>query len=187
MIVVGIDPHSRLHAAAAVDEQGRLLDGIEVGASPAELARLQAWIESLPQPRLVAIENARGYGLAVVRLLLAQGEDLVDVPATLTSQGRRNSGQRGKTDRGDALVVARIGLREQDRLPRLDATLLDDELKLLADTRNQLIVEAGRWRNRAHALLRVASPGYQSKTGALASAGSVRAALGSGVRGARQG
>ena len=54
--------------------------------------------------------------------------------------------------------------------------MLDDELKLLADTRDQLIVEAGRWRNRAHALLRVASPGYQSKTGALASAGSVRRA-----------
>jgi len=176
VIVVGIDPHSRLHAAAAVDEQGRLLEGIQVGSGPGELARLQAWIERLPRPRLVAIENARGYGLAIVRLLLAQGEELVDVPATLTSNGRRGSGQRGKTDQGDALVVARIGLRDQDRLPRLDATLLDDELKLLADTRDQLIVEAGRWRNRAHALLRVSSPGYQSKTGALASAGSVRRA-----------
>jgi transposase len=176
VIVVGIDPHSRAHAAAAVDEQGRLVGAIEVGASPRELARLQAWIERLPQPRLIAIENARGYGLALVRLLLAQGEEIVDVPATLTSGGRRSSGQRGKTDQGDALAVARIGLRDQERLPRLDATVLDDELKLLADTRDQLIVEAGRWRNRAHALLRVASPGYQSKTGALASAGSVRRA-----------
>jgi len=176
VIVVGIDPHSRAHAAAAVDEQGGLVGAIEVGASPRELARLQAWIERLPQPRLIAIENARGYGLALVRLLLAQGEQLVDVPATLTSGGRRSSGQRGKTDQGDALAVARIGLRDQERLPPLEATVLDDELKLLADTRDQLIVEAGRWRNRAHALLRVASPGYQSKTGALASAGSVRRA-----------
>ena len=58
------------------------------------------------------------------------------MPATVTSDGRRGSGQRGKTDQGDALVVARIGLRDQDRLLRLDATLLDDELKLLADTRD---------------------------------------------------
>jgi transposase len=87
VIVVGIDPHSRLHAATAVDEQGRLLEGIEVGSGPGELARLLAWIERLPRPRLVAIENARGYGLALVRLLLAQGEELVDVPATLTSDG----------------------------------------------------------------------------------------------------
>jgi transposase len=176
VIIVGIDPHSRSHAAAAVDEQGRLLEAIEVGSGPRGLKHLQAWIESMPRPRLVAIENARGYGLALVRVLLAQGEELVDVPATLTCDVRRRSGERGKTDQGDALVVARIGLRDHDRLVRLDTALLDDELKLLADARDQLIVEAGRWRNRAHALLRVAAPGYQAKTGALASAGSVRRA-----------
>jgi transposase len=176
VIIVGIDAHSRSHAAAAIDEHGRLLDGLEVGAGPRGLAKLSAWIAALPKPRLVAIENARGYGLAIVQLLLAQGEELVDVPATLTCDGRRSSGQRGKHDQGDALVVARIGLRDEQRLPRLDATVLDDELKLLADARDQLIVEAGRWRNRAHALLRVAAPGYQAKTGPLASAGCVRRA-----------
>ncbi|MGH7477898.1 MAG: IS110 family transposase [Longimicrobiales bacterium] len=176
MIIVGIDAHSRSHAAAAIDEHGRPLEGIEVSAGARGLAQLSAWIGALPQPRLIAIENARGYGLAVVRLLLAQREELVDVPATLTCDGRRGSGQRGKHDRGDALVIARIGLRDQARLPRLDQSVLDDELKLLADARDQLIVEAGRWRNRAHALLRVAAPGYQAKTGALASPGSVRRA-----------
>lgn len=154
MIIVGIDAHSRSHAAAAIDGHGRLLEGIEVGAGVRGLARLSAWIDALPQLRLVAIENARGYGLAIVRLLLARGEELVDVPATLTCDGRRSSGLRGKHDQGDALVVARIGLRDQEQLPRLDATVLDDELMLLADARDQLIVEAGRWRNRAHALLR---------------------------------
>jgi hypothetical protein len=73
-------------------------------------------------------------------------------------------------------VGAWIALRDQERLPRIDTSLFDDELKLLADAREQLIVEAGRWRNRAHALLRVAAPGYQARTGALASAGAVRRA-----------
>src|SRR5205809_305014 len=72
MIIVGIDPHSRSHAAAAIDEQGRLIEGIEVDAGPVGLAQLGAWIEVFPQPRLVAIENARGYALAIVRSLLAQ-------------------------------------------------------------------------------------------------------------------
>lgn len=176
MIIVGIDAHSRSHAAAASDEQGRLIEGIDIDAGVRGLEQLCAWLESLPQPRLVAIENARGYGLAIVRRLLAQGEELVDVPASLTCDGRRGSGQRGKHDQGDALVIARIGLRDRERLPRLDASVLDDELKLLVDARDQLIVEAGRWRNRVHALLRVAAPGYQAKTGALASAGNVRRA-----------
>ena len=178
MVIIGIDAHSRSHAAAAVDEHGRLIDGVEVTAGDSGLERLAAWIAALPAPRLVAVENARGYALALVRRLLVQGEELVDVPATLTCDGRRHSGQRGKHDRGDALVVARIALRDEQRLPRVDATVLDDELKLLADAREQLIVEAGRWRNRAHALLRVAAPGYQTTTGALASAGAVRRARG---------
>ena len=186
MIIVGIDAHSRSHTAAAIDEQGRLLQAIEVAAGAGGLAQLSDWIGAFPQPRLVAIENARGYGLALVRLLLARGEELVDVPATLTSDGRRSSGQRGKHDQGDALVVARIGLRDQEQLARLDATELDGELKLLVDARDQLIVEAGRWRNRAHALLRVAAPGYQSKTGALASAGSVHRARAVAKRSALQ-
>ncbi len=176
MVIVGIDPHSRSHAAAAIDEHGRLLNSLEVAAGEGGLEQLTGWIDALPAPRLVAVENARGYGLALVRRLLARGEELVDVPATLTCDGRRRSGQRGKHDRGDALIVARIALRDQQHLPRLDATVLDDELKLLADAREQLIVEAGRWRNRAHALLRVAAPGYQSTTGALASPGAVRRA-----------
>jgi transposase len=154
MMIVGIDPHSRTHAAAAVDEQGRLLEGVEVAAGVKGLERLCAWIDRLPQPRLVAIENARGYGLALARRLIEQGEELVDVPAVLTCAGRRSSGQRGKHDQADALVIARVALRDQARLPRLNASVLDDELKLLADTRDHLIVEANRWRNRAHALLR---------------------------------
>jgi transposase len=176
MIIVGIDAHSRAHAAVAVDEQGRLLDSLEVAAGPAGLERLCDWLEGFERPRLVAIENARGYGLALVRRLLGRGEALVDVPAVLTCDGRRRSGQRGKHDQGDALVIARVALRDRERLPRLDASALDDELKLLTDAREQLIVEAGRWRNRAHALLRVAAPGYQTRTGALASAGAVRRA-----------
>src|SRR5262245_5764060 len=173
MIIVGIDAHSRSHTAAAVDEQGRLLDTLEVTAGPAGLEQLCGWLARFEGPRLVAIENARGYGLALVRRLLVAGEELVDVPAVLTCDGRRSSGARGKHDEGDALVVARIALCDRERLPRLDPNVLDDGLKLLADAREQLIVEAGRWRNRAHAHLRVASPGYQARTGALASAAAV--------------
>src|SRR5436190_12870064 len=176
MIIVGIDAHSRSHTAAAIDEQGRLLDTLEVTAGPTGLEQLSEWLARWEQPRLVAIENARGYGLALARRLLIGGEELLDVPAALTAEGRRGSGQRGKHDEGDALVIARVALRDQARLPRLDAGVLDDELKLLTDARDQLIIESGRWRNRAHALLRVAAPGYQARTGALASAGAVRRA-----------
>jgi hypothetical protein len=55
MIIVGIDPCSRSHTAATIDEQGRLLDGLEVGAGPGGLEKLCGWIAALPEPRLVAM------------------------------------------------------------------------------------------------------------------------------------
>ena len=65
MVIIGIDPHSTMHVAAAVDEHGQLLGSIQVGASLQELQRLLDWVGSFQGPRLVAVEGARGYGLAL--------------------------------------------------------------------------------------------------------------------------
>ena len=40
MVIIGIDPHSTTHVAAAVDEHGQLLGSIQVGASPSSC---RAW------------------------------------------------------------------------------------------------------------------------------------------------
>jgi transposase len=98
----------------------------------------------------------------------AAGETVVDIPAYLIATGRRSGRHRGKDDQGDALVIARVALREAD-LPRLQAAHLDGDLKLLVDARDQLVAESTRVRNRLHALLLVLAPGYRSQTGALIS------------------
>jgi hypothetical protein len=79
MVIVGIDPHGGKHVAAAVDEHGRVLDRIQVGPGADELARLAGWVGAFTSPRLVAVEGARGYGLALTRVLLTTGERVVDV------------------------------------------------------------------------------------------------------------
>ena len=56
--VIGIDPHSRVHVAAAVDEHGRCIDTCEVGASIEQLARLLDWIGRFDVTK-VAVEGAR--------------------------------------------------------------------------------------------------------------------------------
>ena len=172
MIVVGIDPHSRAHAAAAVDGQGGCggdRDWRE-SASSHDCRRGSSACRSrggrdreCTRLRAPALAPALGAGRGARRR------------ARDADQRRTSRKRPAWQDRPRRRARGRQDRRDQDRLPRPDATVLDDELKLLADTRDQLIVEAGRWRNRAHALLRVA-PGYQSKTGALASAGSVRRA-----------
>lgn len=45
-------------------------------------------------------------------------------------------------------MITRVALRDWERSPRPNTNVVDDEAKLLADARYQLIVEAGRWRVR---------------------------------------
>src|SRR6266704_2148166 len=79
VITIGIDPHSRTHSAAALDDQGRILAELTVGSNARELDRLARWIQGMGPRRVVAIEGARGFGLALSRRLLVAGETVVDV------------------------------------------------------------------------------------------------------------
>lgn len=175
MVIVGIDAHTRRHAAAAIDEHGRVLGVIEVGAGVEELDRLIAWITVFDTSRLVAVEGAKGFGLALTRKLLDAGERVVDIATHLTADGRRSNRRRGKDDEIDAITIARVAMREAD-LPQLTADQLDADLKLLVDARDQLVAEATRVRNRLHALLLVLAPGYRDDTGALSSKASLATA-----------
>lgn len=147
MITIGIDPHSRSHSAAALDAHGRVLAEITVRSDAGELDRLARWIAGMGPERVVAIEGARGFGLALSRRLLASGETVIDVAPALTASERRSSRRPGKDDRGDAVAVARVALREKG-LPRASAEVTDSDLKLLVDARDHLVAEATRTRNR---------------------------------------
>lgn len=123
----------------------------------------------------MAIEGAKGYGLPLAQRLLSAGEHVVDIATHLTAQGRRSSRRKGKDDDIDAVVIARVALREAD-LPRLRPENLDADLKLLVDARDQLVAESTRTRNRLHALLVVLAPGYRDDTGALSTKAGLAAA-----------
>ena len=92
-------------------------------------------MQSLRAPRQVAIEGAKGYGRILSQQLLAAGEVVVDVATGLTAEGRRRSRQPGKDDEGDAVVIARVALRESDR-PRMNAAHPDAYLQLLVGARD---------------------------------------------------
>jgi transposase len=163
--VIGIDPHSRVHVAAAVDEHGRCVSRCEVGASPEQLTRLLDWIDGLDAVK-IAVEGSKGYGLPLARLLVDAGHLVVDVSSNLTANERKRSRRPGKDDEGDAVAIARVALREPD-LQTMNEAHLNADLKLLVDARDQLVQEEARVRNRLHALLLVMSPGYQAITGPL--------------------
>jgi hypothetical protein len=53
-LLVGIDAHLRTHTTAALDDQGREIATLRVGADEAAIARLVGWIDGLQNVRLVA-------------------------------------------------------------------------------------------------------------------------------------
>jgi transposase len=107
-VMIGIDPHKRSHTAVALDEHDAVLDELRLDADVRQIARLLGWAAGWPQ-RVWAIENANGLGWLLSRQLLEAGEQVPDVPASLSAQVRKLSGSGRKTDAHDARSTAIAG------------------------------------------------------------------------------
>ena len=163
MIVVGLDVHKHSLTAVVVDELGRTL-AEHVG--PVE-EQLIAWARSLDEQRLWAVEDCRHVTRGLEQMLLTAGERLVRVPPRLTAPQRRRGRARGKSDRIDALAVARAALQE----PGLDGPRAGEqtlrELKLLVDHRDDLVAERRRCQQRLRWHLHELDPALHVPLGAL--------------------
>ena len=98
--------------------------------------------------------GARGLGQLLAQQLVAAGEHVVDVPATLSARVRTlETGHGRKTDHIDARAVALVAAQRPD-LPRVTADDHCRVLRLLADRRDELTSERRRTINRLHRHLR---------------------------------
>ena len=163
MIVIGVDVHKHSLTAVAVDELGR-----ERGAWSGPVGvGLLVWARSVDGERLWAVEDCRHVTRGLEQSLVGQGERLVRVPPRLTAPQRRRGRTRGKSDRIDALAVARAALQE----PLLDGPRAGEEtlreLKLLVDHRDDLVAERRRCQQRLRWHLHELDPTLQVPLGAL--------------------
>jgi transposase len=105
-VTIGVDPHKASHTAATLDDHGQLLGQHRFPATGTGYQRLLAWAERWPQ-RCWAVEGAHRVGRSVAQQLVADGEQVVDVPAKLAARVRVLSvGHGRKTDPDDAVSVA---------------------------------------------------------------------------------
>ena len=80
MIVIGVDPHKRVHTATAIDAAtNRRLAWVEVEASLAGYRQLMQWAKQFGVRRW-AVENARGLGRHLAQWLVVRDERVDDVP-----------------------------------------------------------------------------------------------------------
>lgn len=157
-IIIGIDPHKSSHTATAIGPDLTEIASIRVPANRSTLKNLSRWAAQWPVRRW-AIEGAKGLGQHLAQQLVAAGEAVVDVPATLAAQVRvLSTGHGRKTDQIDAQAVAVVAAQRGD----LHAVVPDDHsrvLRLLADRRDELTRERRRVVNRLHRHLRDLIPG----------------------------
>jgi transposase len=135
-----------------------------VRATHRQVPELVAWADELGNDdRIWAVESAGGLGYLLAQQLLAAGETVVDIPATLASRVRLlGSGRSDKNDSNDARSVAIAALRA----PRLVPVRVEDHatvLRLLSRRHTQLAWARNKTACRLHALVTDLVPGGISK------------------------
>jgi transposase len=151
-VVIGIDPHKALHAACAIDQAETDVAELVVRAGPRQVDQLLAWAAPF-DARTWAIESAAGLGYLLAQQLVARGEVVVDVPATLSARVRvLGSGRSSKNDANDAHAVAVAAVRACT----LSVVRADDHvavLRLLAKAQLDISRARSRTCSRLHALV----------------------------------
>jgi transposase len=141
MIVLGADTHKRSHTIAAVSAAtGELLGERTIQVDRRGFGELVRGARSLDGERVWALEDCRHVSGSLERFLIGRGERVLRIPTHLTAKSRRSARRRGKSDRIDAVNVARAALQEGlESFPvaQLDGPELD--LRLLVDHRERLV------------------------------------------------
>ena len=157
-VMIGVDPHKGSHTATMLDRRQRELRQVTVRAGRRQVEQLLEWADGVKR-RTWAVESAGGMGYLLSQQLVAAGETVLDVPATLASRVRvLGTGQSTKTDANDARSVAVAALHA----PALAVVRAADHVtvcRLLAKRHT----DVARWRTkqccRLHALVAELVPG----------------------------
>ena len=161
-VVIGVDPHKASHTAVAIDEAEDELSSVRVRATRRQVEQLVSWAEPF-EKRTWAIESAGGLGYLLAQQLVARGEDVLDVPATLASRIRvLATGRSNKNDPNDARSVAIAAFRAPS-LRSVEAANHCEVLRLLAKRNRDLGSHRTRVICRLHALLAELAPGGIAK------------------------
>ena len=158
-VFIGVDPHKLSATIEVVDEREMVLATGRFGTDKAGYAAMRKHVAAWPE-RVWAVEGSNGAGRPLAQRLLADGQDVVDVPAKLSARARLfDTGHNRKTD---AHAVAVVAVRTQGlRVLSYDEAL--EALRMLADRREELTRQRVQTVNRLQRLLSELIPGKGKK------------------------
>jgi transposase len=157
-VVIGMDPHKRSATIEVMDRDETILGGGRYATDVAGYAAMVKFGKQFGE-RTWAIEGCSGIGKHIATRLLADGEQVVDVPPKLSARTRVfATGQGRKTDATDAHSVALVGTRMSGLRPVVDDAQLA-VLRILVDRRRSLGDDHVRMVSQLHRLLLELIPG----------------------------
>jgi transposase len=161
-VAIGVDPSKSSLAAAAVDPLGRVVGTAEFSNDSRGHRTLLRWARERGPDRVIGIECSLSFGAALSRLLLGSGEDVREVPTTLTHRQRGRRASQGKSDMVDSVAIARI-VASGEVLPSAHRLEVLTDLRALVEYRDQLVRARTQVANRTHADLMNVLPGYERR------------------------
>lgn len=161
-VIIGVDPHKLSATIEVVDHHERLLASGRFSTDKAGYAAMRKHVASWPR-RVWAVEGSNGAGRSLAQRLLADREQVVDVPAKLAARARMlDTGHGRKTDAHDAHSVAVAAVRAKElRVLAVDPEL--EALRMLVDRREELARQRTQTANRLQRLLGELTPGEAKK------------------------
>ena len=161
-VVIGVDPHKASNTVVVIDGSEQVLVQKRFTNDRVGSREMKSFVRDY-HDRIWAVEGARGVGAGLAQRLVAEGEQVLNVPAKLSARVRALGGGSGrKTDNADAFAVAVAGLRARDLQPvRPDDAV--EILGMLTARRQELVHSRITTVNRLHEVLCQLIPGGAKK------------------------
>ncbi len=135
---------------------------VKVRATSRQVEQLLCWADAF-EKRIWAIESVGGMGYLLAQQLVARGEDVLDVPATLAWRVRvLATGRSNKSDPNDAHSIAIADLRAP-ALRQVEPADHAEVLRLLSKRNWDLGRQRARVVCRLHSLFSEVAPGGNAK------------------------
>jgi transposase len=175
-VVIGMDPHKRSVTIEVMTGDEAVVGGDRFATDVEGYRSMLAYVAGWPD-RVWAIEGCNGIGRHIAMRLLADDQEVIDVPPKLSARARVfATGQGRKTDATDAHSVALVGTRMSGLRPVVRNEQLE-VLRLLVDRRRSIGEEHTRKVSQLHALLLELVPGGAKKDLSAAQAKKILAAV----------
>lgn len=113
-VVIGMDPHKRSVTIEVMTAEEDVVGGGRFDTTVEGYAAMLKYVAAWPQ-RVWAIEGCEGIGRHIAHRLLADGQDIVDVPAKLSARARVFAIRSGPQDRCHRRPLRRVGRHADGR------------------------------------------------------------------------